>query len=277
MSMCHWLRLSYLSSKKGKEAYVQPIIEGDGYRFEGKVGKLPNEARNGTSAGRRRAFRCLMSGAPIPYDYIRREGQSGRMGVRLMAVVAAGNRGRVYFGPTITHESAARQATAPWKPEIPLPSNPRDFKTPNYGLPTFGDLFTPRQLVALTTFSDQVDGGTKANRARMLSLPACPTIPRELKRMALAPKPMPKQWECIWRLRLSKVANDYWSSISSWISSWMSDRGAFRETFARQAIPMIWDYAECKSVCCTFWWKPWYRFDQLDPWFSNHSRQTQFR
>ncbi len=147
-----------LSTKVGKEAYVEPVIEGGGYRFTVKVGKPKDVemAKNGTSAGKRNAFLCLMSGAPMDYDYIRTEGKAGRMGARMMAIVAEGKHGRVYLSPTEAMEAITRQANPEWKPDNALPVNPRDFKTPNYGLTTFADLFTPRQLVALTTFSDLV-------------------------------------------------------------------------------------------------------------------------
>ena len=147
-----------LSTKKGKEAYVEPVIEGRGYRFTVKVG-VPSDAdaaKLGTTAGKRSAFLCLISGVPVTYAHIRSEGKADRMGVRLMAVVADGDRGRIYLNPTAEQESIAREAPAVWKPDMPLPDNPRDFKTPNYGLTTYADLFTPRQLVALTTFSDLV-------------------------------------------------------------------------------------------------------------------------
>jgi putative DNA methylase len=162
-----------LSTKAGKEAYVEPVILGapasgrhdagetqavPGYRFTVKVGK-PKDAEGaklGTTAGKRAAFRCLMSGVPVTYDHIREEGKAGRMGARLMAIVAEGDCGRVYLAPTPQMEAIALTAQPTWRPETTLPVNPRDFKTPNYGLTTFADLFTPRQLVALTTFSDLV-------------------------------------------------------------------------------------------------------------------------
>src|SRR5436305_10071455 len=78
------------------------------------------------------------------------------MGARLMAIVAEGDRGRVYLSPTREHAEAAQRAKPNWKPDIPLPDDPRNFWTVQYGLTTFADLFTPRQLVALTTFSDLV-------------------------------------------------------------------------------------------------------------------------
>ncbi len=147
-----------LSTKKGKEAYVEPVIENGGYRFTVKVGE-PEDAeatKAGTSAGKRQAFRCLMSGVPIPYDYIRNEGKAKRMGDRLMAVVAEGNRGRMYLEPIPKHEKIARQAKPTWKPDCEMPKKHRNFQGPGYGWNNVGDLFTPRQLVALTTFSDLV-------------------------------------------------------------------------------------------------------------------------
>ena len=78
------------------------------------------------------------------------------MGSKLMAIVAEGDRGRVYLPPTFEHEAISRKAKPDWKPEVAMPENPRWFSPPLYGLKTFGDLFTPRQLVALTTFSDLV-------------------------------------------------------------------------------------------------------------------------
>ncbi|MFZ1446668.1 MAG: DUF1156 domain-containing protein, partial [Candidatus Dechloromonas phosphoritropha] len=146
-----------LSTKAGKEAYVEPVIEGGGYRFTVKVGK-PKDAEGaklGTSAGKRSGFLCLMSGAPMTYGYIRDEGSAGRMGAKLMAIVAEGTRGRVYLAPTSEHEAAALKAQPEWKPDTPLHGKCR-VNVSNYGFDTYGDLFTPRQLVALTTFSDLV-------------------------------------------------------------------------------------------------------------------------
>ena len=113
-------------------------------------------AKLGTTAGKRKAFRCLMSNVPVTYDYIRAEGKAGRMCTRLMAIVAEVNRGRVFLSPQLEHEEIARTAKALWMPEMVLPDNPRDFKTPNYGMTTFADLFTSRQLMALNTFSEMV-------------------------------------------------------------------------------------------------------------------------
>ncbi len=105
-----------LSTKAGKEAYVEPVIEGESYRFTVKVGKSKDSeaAKNGTKPLTRGAnFRCLMSKTPITGDYIKAEGEAGRMGARLMAIVAEGERGRVYLAPTLDHEAAAQYRQSP--------------------------------------------------------------------------------------------------------------------------------------------------------------------
>jgi putative DNA methylase len=147
-----------LSNKAGKEAWVDPIVEKDGYRFAVKLGKPKDAAavKAGTKLARGANFRCLMSGAPISGDYVKSEGQAGRIGARLMAIVAEGERGRIYLSPTSDHEAAARNATPEWRPDLELPDDPRNFWTVQYGLKTYGDLFTARQLVALTTLSNLI-------------------------------------------------------------------------------------------------------------------------
>src|SRR5690606_32980278 len=145
-----------LSSKAGKESYVEPVIEGDSYSFTVKVGEPPAAAKDGTKLSRGANFQCLLSDTPIEPKYIYSEAEAGRMGERLMAVVAEGMRGRVYLAPTAEQLAIARQAQPEWKPEVEMPANPRWFSPPAYGLKTYGDLFTPRQLVALSTFSDLV-------------------------------------------------------------------------------------------------------------------------
>lgn len=83
-----------LSSKAGKEAYVEPIVEGDAYRFTVKLGKPGEAAKRGTKLARGANFECVLSKTPIDGDYIKAEGRAGRMGARLMAIVAEGARGR---------------------------------------------------------------------------------------------------------------------------------------------------------------------------------------
>lgn len=230
-----------LSSKAGKEAYVQPVIEGDSYQFVVRVGTPPASVHAGTTAGKRSAFICLLSGSPIDYNYIRAEGQAGRMGQRLMAIVAEGARGRVYLSPTQEQISVAQSAKSEWAPEMELPNNPRDFKTPNYGMTKFGDLFTPRQLVALTTFSDLVPEVIARVREHAL-VAGMADDDIGLDQGGEGATAYAEAVGVYLAFAISKVSN-----IGSAIASWMNDRGAFRETFARQAIPMVWDFAEANS------------------------------
>ena len=229
-----------LSTKPGKEAYVEPVIEGDSYRFTVKVGKPkdPEAAKLGTSAGKRSAFRCLLSGVPIPYDYIRAEGRAGRMGARLMAIVAEGPKGRVYLPPVPEHEEIARQAVPTWKPDIPLPDNPRDFKTPLYGISTYGDLFTPRQLVALTTFADLV--GEAMERVRQDALAAgLPDDETPLREGGTGARAYAEAVGVYLGLALSRL-----SDIQNSLCAWENTKTQVRHLFTRQAVPMLWDFGE---------------------------------
>ena len=99
---------------------------------------------------------CGQLSAPIPFDYIREEGKAGRLGAQLMAIVTEGNRGRNYHSSDDEHEAIANSAEPAWLPEGDLPEKALGFRVQLYGMKAWADLFTPRQLVALTTFSDLV-------------------------------------------------------------------------------------------------------------------------
>jgi putative DNA methylase len=146
-----------LSSKPGHEAYVEPVVAGDTYRFTVRVGTPPAWAKQGTKLARGANFRCLLSGMPIKDEYIKAESMAGRMGARMLAIVAEGPRGRVYLPPTAEHEAIARSAQPTWKPDLPMNRETTNLVSGRgYGFFTWADLFTPRQLVALTTFADLV-------------------------------------------------------------------------------------------------------------------------
>jgi len=229
-----------LSTKAGKEAYVEPVIEGGSYRFTVKVGK-PKDAEGaklGTTAGKRAAFKCLMSGVPVTYDHIREEGKAGRMGSKLMAIVAEGTRGRVYLAPTQEHEAAALKARPDWRPDHALPVNPRDFKTPNYGLTTFADLFTDRQLVALTTFSDLV-GEAIARIQRDAIAAGLPDDGLPLASGGTGATAYAQAVGVYLVIGISRLT-DAQNSLCQWGPSADQTQHLFR----RQAVPMVWDYAE---------------------------------
>jgi len=229
-----------LSTKPGKEAYVEPIIEGESYRFTVKVGKPKNEesVKNGTKLSRGANFQCLMSGTPIAPDHIYGEANAGRMGSMLMAIVAEGERGRLYVPPTAKMEAIAREAQPEWKPEIAMPENPRWFSPPLYGLTTFGDLFTPRQLVALTTFSNLVQEA----RERMLCDALAAGLPDNGKSVADGGTESVAYPDAV-SLYLAFCV-DKMTDTNTSLCSWQVDPPRLRATFGRQALPMVWDYAE---------------------------------
>lgn len=210
-----------LSSKSKKEAYVQPMIEKDGYRFEVKIGLPPSEAKAGTSAGKRKAFRCLLSDSPMDYSYIREQGKTGQMGQKLMAIVAEGSRSRVYLSPTREMETIAESAEPKWRPDCEMPKKHRNFQPPVYGMDSIGDLFTARQLVSLTTYSDLVDEARTAVRNDCKDERYADAVATYLT------------------LGVSKLT-DYNSSLCVWSPT----RDQLKTTFSRQALPMTWDYAE---------------------------------
>ncbi len=235
-----------LSSKPGKEAYVLPVVQGDRYHFTVKVRGAAGfdeaeyaRAKQGTKLARGANFECLLSKMPIDGQYIKAEGQAGRMDTRLMAIVAEGVRGRVYLPPSKEHETIARQAQPEWKPDTPLHGKARD-QMPLYGMETFADLFTPRQLVALTTFSDLV--GEAIDRCRQDALAAGLTddgIPLDQGgRGALA---YAQAVGVYLAFSLNRSA-DFWSNLCIWANQPKNELVA--HLFGRQAIPMAWDFAE---------------------------------
>ncbi|WP_087746908.1 MULTISPECIES: DUF1156 domain-containing protein [unclassified Acidovorax] len=227
-----------LSSKAGKEAYVHPVMEGDRYRFEVRTGLPPESAQDGTKLGRGANFRCLMSNTPIEPAYIKAEGTAGRIGIKLMAIVAEGARNRVYLAPTPEHESAAQQAQRGWKPETTLPDDPRNFWTPAYGLTTYGDLFTPRQLMALNTFSDLVPEAITRIRADALAT-GIPDDGRGLDAGGNGATAYAQAVGVYLGIALSRLTD-----ICNALCRWESSKTQVRNLFGRQSIPMMWDFAE---------------------------------
>ena len=301
-----------LSTKKGKEAYVEPVIEGGGYRFTVKVGSpepgvpkdgapgsaggplpsssFPRSSRGqaprkresmrsgngvsrgdagvppaqGTKLGRGANFRCLMSDTPIAGDYIKAEGNAGRMGTRLMAIVAEGDHGRVYLAPTSEHEDRAREVEPEWRPENNLIGKCRD-QLPLYGMNNFADLFTFRQLVALTTFSDLVTEaiarvkqdalGARASRPLKENADGTPAFPEDDSPLRDGGRGATAYAEAVGvysGLALSRFV-DRNNALCTWDTGPTGTRAStggsartasLRGLFTRQAIPMAWDYGE---------------------------------
>ena len=219
-----------LSTKSGKEAYIEPVIERGEYRFTVKAGPPPVAANNGTkSGGSGSIFLCLMSGVPMPFEYLRSEAKAGRMRARLMAIVAEGDRGRVYLEPTEEQEVIAQSAMPQDTPETDLPERALGFRVQEYGMRKWRDLFTDRQLVALTTFSDLV------------------VEARERVRQDAIDAGMPDDGATAYAeavglylgIALSRLAD-----ICNTLCRWEVSKTQVRNLFGRQAIPMVWDFGE---------------------------------
>src|SRR5690606_15643716 len=231
-----------LSTKAGKEAYIEPVLEGDSYRFTVKVGKPkdPEAARAGTKLSRGANFRCVMSETPISGDYIKAEGRAGRMGARMMAIVAEGDRERVYLPPTEEMEAIARSAKPEWRPEGDVPARLTGGTCVPYGLTTWGDLFTDRQLVALTTFSELVQEARERVKRDAIAA-GLADDGRGLEAGGKGAQVYADSVAVYLSFAISRTA-DRGSTICSWDNSPKME--ALRNTFGRQAIPMVWDFAE---------------------------------
>jgi putative DNA methylase len=228
-----------LSSKEGKEAYVQPVVGKSGYAFTVKAGKPPAEAKAGTSFGKQKGFRCLMSQTPMGYEYIREEASANRMGQKLMAIVAEGTRGRVYLSPTTEQECFAATAKPEWKPDLKIPEQALGFRVQLYGMMTFGDLFTRRQLLALTTFSDLVGEA----RERVLCdaiIAGLPDDDTPLDAGGTGARAYAEAVSVYLGMTISKL-----SAYHCTLAQWRAPEGKSARAFGRQAIPMVWDFTEC--------------------------------
>jgi putative DNA methylase len=158
------------------------------------------------------------------------------MGARLMAIVAEGDRGRVYLAPTPEHEAAALDAKPEWKPEVEICHWPGRTNVVEYGLTQFGDLFTPRQLVALTTFSDLVqEARDRVQRDALAAGLSDDTKP--LRDGGAGATAYAVAVGVYLAFAIDRLA-DYNSSIATWKPSGEQ----VMQTYKRQALPMTWDF-----------------------------------
>ena len=229
-----------LSTKKGKEAYVEPVIEANDYRFTVKVGapRDPAAANTGTKLSRGANFRCLMSSAPIAPAYIKAQGMAGRMGARMMAIVADASPGRVYLAPTEEHQRIAGQAQPGWKPEVNISGSTQYIGVKPYGIDRFDQLFTARQLCALTTFCElmlEVTQRIKCDAANIDS----PMDDQFIEDGGVGALSYAAAVVVYLSFALSKQAD-----LGNSLCGWEHIAQCPRHLFGRQAIPIVWDYAE---------------------------------
>ena len=220
----------WLSKKGGKEAFVVPSVAPDtshpsGQRVTFEISHdkaiAPTAANDGTVG--RSGAECVACGTSIDLRYIRSEGAARRLGQQLIAVVGEGQRGRSYVAPDHVHTAAAQISRPDDAPEAAIPAQALGFRIHAYGMTTWADIYTNRQLVALTTFSDLVADARLKVLADGGTAPYADAIATYLG------------------MACSAVADDL-STIVTWRSS--HGTGASRSAFARQAIPMTWDFTE---------------------------------
>ncbi|GBE29065.1 hypothetical protein BMS3Bbin04_00073 [bacterium BMS3Bbin04] len=228
-----------LSNKKGKEVYVKPVIEGDRYSFVVKKGVPHNLEEVGSGTKLLGAnFKCLISGSPISADYLKEEGKTGGLNARLMAVIAKGDKGRVYLSPLHNHEMVIHKAKPDWLPEGDVPKRLTGGTCVPYGLTKWENLFSSRQLVALTTFSDilrQVEERIHKDAVANNSNDSHNIIDNETNSVTEYSNAV----NTYLAIAINKTADR-----NSTICTWDNTRDSIRNTFGRQAIPMTWDYAE---------------------------------
>ena len=224
--------------------YVEPVVEDGEYHFTVKVGRPKDveAAKNGTKLVRGANFYCLMTTTPISGDYIKAEGVAGRMGARLMAVVAEGNRGVSTF-PHSGNGSHCTLVGIKLAARYPTARRSTQFldACTSTGLTTYGDLFTPRQLVALNTFSDLVQEARERVTADALAAGRGDDgVP--LREGGVGGGAYADSVGTFLGFGSSKSA-DYWSNICTWRSD-PKNLGVGHVFAGRKAIPMTWDFAE---------------------------------
>ncbi|MBE9136931.1 DUF1156 domain-containing protein [Nodosilinea sp. LEGE 07088] len=233
------VRSFQLSTKKGKEAWVEPEIEQTFIRPQVNFGVRTGKGKAPQETVGRKGARCLACNTPVPLEFVRQEGRVGRIGHQLMAIVAEGTRGRIYLPPIKDQENIASKDKPSWKPEAAVAGqNLRDIKPPTYGMTTYGDLFTNRQLIALTTLSDLVmSAKNQAMHDTKLANLSHDEVP--LSKGGTGDQGYVEAIATYLGMAVSKLAD-----ASTTLVRWKPSMDQAIATFGRQALPMVWDYAE---------------------------------
>lgn len=236
------VRSWWLAKKKGKEAWIIPTVRNGEVDFAiggpGTNGS-PTKFDDGTVS--RTGAMCVGCGTAVPLAYVRSEGKAGRMSAQLMAVVAEVNRRRLYLPPTPEHEEAAQLPVPDAVPDTELSTHPQYMGTPRYGLTRHADLFTTRQLIALTTFSDLVDEARA--RVRADSLEAGMTDGEPLESGGDGAKAYADSVAVYLGLGVGRATD-----INNALCRWENTKTQVRNLFTRQAISMMWDFAEAPPL-----------------------------
>lgn len=226
----------WLSSKKGNLAWLEPVVDrGAGsYHFEVNKGMPADRGKIsvGTKAGRG-GFNCLLTSTPITFDYIRSEGQRGRIGRRLLAIVAGGNRGKIYLPAIDLHEQIAESAVPQEYPDSDLPEEALGFRVQNYGINKHWMMFAPRQLAAMVTLSDLV---------KKIGEDVC----QDATDADLGAEEITEYSRAV--ITFLSLTIDRCADFNNALCGWSASNQKVMHLFGRQAIPMIWDFAEANML-----------------------------
>jgi putative DNA methylase len=228
-----------LSNKEGKEIYIQPVINGESYQFKVVLGKPGKDSENGTKVGSKSAnFQCLLSKAPISGAYIKSEAKAGRIGQRLMAIVAEGPKSRLYLSPTEEHEAAAKSAIPQWQPDVEFFQQALGFRVGNYGMSKWSDLFTPRQLATLETLSTLIASVVEKVKQDALAQ-GFPCDGRDLDSGGSGALAYAQTVAVFLAFAVDRCAD-----FSNTVTRWVPGNQKVMNLFGKQAIAMTWDFPE---------------------------------
>lgn len=231
-----------LTIKKGAEAWMKPIVENGKVKFSIQKGKCPKEYKE-YKIGRAAVFKCPCCGETTTDEYVKTMGKRHKIHDKLFAIVAEGDRGRIYLEPNIEHELAAKVDTPMDKPIGAMPNNPRWFSPPAFGMDNYSDLFTNRQLVMLLTFADIIKEAEKEAEKDAVNN-GLKNDHISLCEGGTGAKAYGEAIGVYLSFAIDKML-DYHSTLTSWHMTRESIANALR----RQALPMVWDYTEVNPFC----------------------------
>ncbi len=227
----------WLSSKKGNPAWLKPVVnkKANSWRFEVNIGEPPDRTivGNGTKLGRG-VFRCILTDHAIEYSYLREQASKKSLGIALLCVVADTGRSRTYVAATTNHQELGVVDLAPWRPEDPVTSPCHDVdRLPMYGMPTWGEAFSPRQLTAMAILSDLLKAVSR-------------DVVKDARKASLSGTDADEYARAI--ATFLGLSLDRCADFNNRLCRWSAGNQKVMNLFGKQAIPMVWDYAEANIL-----------------------------